>query len=90
MTVKIRISFPLRNFTNGQEIVEVRGQTPLDCLRHLQARFPSIGRRLFGKPGQLRPQVWLFVNGERIYRDELARQLMDGDELFILVAIAGG
>ena len=90
MTVKVRLSFPLRKFTNGQELVEVRGRTPRDCLRHLQARFPSTGRYLYERPGHLRPQVWLFVNGERIYEDEMARQLEDGDELFILIAIAGG
>jgi molybdopterin synthase sulfur carrier subunit len=90
MTVKVRISFPLRKFTNGQKIVEVRGQTPRDCLRHLQARFPSIGRWLYEKPGQLRPHVCLFINGERIYEDELALPLVDGDELFILISIAGG
>ena len=56
----------------------------------MREQFPKIRKWLYDKQGALRPQVWFFVNGERIYADELTRQLNDGDELFILLAISGG
>lgn len=90
MSVKVRVSSLLRKFTNWQELVEVTGYSPVECLHNLEAQFPSIRRWLHDKQGQLRPQVQFFVNGERIYADELTNPLNDGDELFILLAIGGG
>jgi len=90
MSVKVRVSSLLRKFTNGQELVEVPGNSPLECLHNLESQFPKIRKWLYDKQGELRPQVWFFINGERIYADELTRQLNDGDELFILLAVGGG
>jgi molybdopterin converting factor small subunit len=36
------------------------------------------------------PQIQLFVNGQRVYADELTKRLKSGDELLILLAICGG
>lgn len=90
MGVKIKIAPILRKSTNGQELVEVKGRSPIDCLRDLGTKFPKIRRWLYNKDGKLRPQVMLFVNGERIHTGELTKPLNDGDELSILVAIGGG
>lgn len=53
-------------------------------------QFPKIKKWLYDKQGELRPQVWFLVNGERIYADELNKQLNDSDELYILLAVGGG
>jgi len=90
MSVKVKISSLLRGSTNGQEIVEVTGNTPLECLHSLESKFPKMKKWLYDKKGELRPQVWFFVNGERIFRDDLNKPLNDGDELFVLLAISGG
>jgi len=62
----------------------------MECLQALQSRFPKIRQWLFDKQGSLRPQVQLFVNGQKIYADELNKPLKDEDELLILFAIGGG
>jgi len=90
MSVKVKVSSLLRKSTNGQELVEVTGNTPLECLHSLQSKFPKMKKWLYDKKGELRPQVWFFVNGQRIYADELTNPLNDGDELFVLLAIGGG
>ncbi len=56
----------------------------------MEGQFPKIKKWLYDKQGELRPQVWFLVNGERIYADKLTKQLNDGDELLILLAVGGG
>jgi len=90
MAVKVKISFHLRRFTDGQEFVEVTGHTPLECLHDLETQFPCIKRYIYDKHGDLRPQLQFFVNGQMIYSNELNDPLKDSDELFVLLAIGGG
>ena len=90
MSVKVRISSLLRKYANGQELLEVTGYSPVECLHNLVVQFPDIRRWVYDKQGELRPQVWFFTNGERISADELTNPLKDGDELFIFLALGGG
>ena len=90
MGVTIKVSSLFRRFTNGQEFVDVTGNSPMECLHELEARFPKIKRWLYDKQGNLRPQVWFFVNGQKISADEMTKPLKNGDELFFLLAISGG
>ena len=90
MSVKVRISSLLRKYANGQELLEVTGYSPVECLHNLVVQFPDIRRWVYDKQGELRPQVWFFTNGERISADELTNRLKDGDGLFILLALGGG
>jgi len=90
MSVKVRISSLLCKYANGQELLEVTGYSPVECLHNLVVQFPDIRRWVYDKQGELRPQVWFFTNGERISADELTNRLKDGDELFILLALGGG
>ena len=90
MGVTIKVSSLFRRFTNGQEFVEVTGNSPMECLHELEARFPKIKRWLYDKQGNLRPQVWFFVNGQKISADEMTKPLKNSDELFFLLAISGG
>ena len=66
ISVKVKIPLILRQFTNGQEVVEVPASNALECLNNLTARLPGLRRWLYNKQGELRPQVWLFINRERI------------------------
>jgi len=90
MSVTIKISSLFRKFTDGQELVKVTRNSPVECLHELEARFPKIKRWLYDKQGNLRPQVWFFVNGQKISVDEMTKALNDGDELFFVLAISGG
>jgi molybdopterin converting factor small subunit len=90
MDVTVKVSALLRRFTDGQEFVKVSGNTPMECLHELEARFPKIKRWLYDKQGNLRPQIWFFVNGQKIPADDMNKPLKDGDELFFIVAVSGG
>lgn len=90
MSVKVKITTLLLKYTEGQEIVAVDGTTPVECLDEIKSRFPKMKKWLYDKNSELRPQIWLFVNGERIFTDDIDKQLKDGDEISILLAIGGG
>jgi molybdopterin converting factor small subunit len=90
MSVKVKIPSILRQFISGEEVVEVKANDALECLTNLTAQFPSLRRWLYDKQGEPRPQVWIFINGEKINADVLANPLNDGDELLIMLAVAGG
>ena len=90
MSVRVMNSSLLRKSIGGQEFVEVPVGSPLQCLRNLAEQFPEMRFWIYDKKGEVRPQLWLFVNGQRIYAKELNKRLKDGDELRLLLAISGG
>ncbi len=90
MSVKINIHPVLYHFTNDQDVVEVNGSTVGQCLEQLVAQFPEVKKGLFGKDGKLLNYVDIYVNGESAYPEELAKPVEDGDELHLVLILAGG
>ena len=91
MSIKVRIPSPLRNFTNGADVVETEGDTISAVLESLKAKAPGIETRLFKGPGQLNRFVNLFLNDENIHHlQKLETPVKQGDEISIVPAIAGG
>ena len=87
--VTVKVSPLLRRYTADKESVKVKGNTPLECLHALEAKYPDLKRLLYDKNGALLARVMFFVNNQRIHVDELNSTLKDGDELLISVAIGG-
>lgn len=90
MRVNVKLAPILCKSTDGQGLVEVKGSSPLECLHDLELQFPSVRRWLYDKQGEFRSEVLFFVNGVRTFAEELTKQSNDGDEIFIMLAIAGG
>ncbi len=90
MNITITLSDLLMTATGHRESLQVRGDTPLECLGELSTLFPVLNKWLYDEPEKLKPLIWLMVNDERIYADELTKSLNDGDRLFIMVAVLGG
>jgi molybdopterin synthase sulfur carrier subunit len=91
MSVKIRIPSPLRNFTNGADIIEVSAATVAQALDQLKTKAAGIETRLFKAPNQLNRYVNVYKNEEDIrFLQNLDTPVSDGDELSIVPAIAGG
>jgi len=87
--VTVKVSPLLRRYTNDKESVKVKGNSPIECLHALEAKYPDLKRLLYDKNGTLLARVMFFVNNQRIHADELNNTLKDGDELLISVAIGG-
>ena len=90
MSIKVNISPYLQYFINGVKTTEVDGSTVGDCLKHLVEQFPTIEKRLVDINGNLLKYCVIFVNGECIYPEGLAKPVKDGDELSIIVVFGGG
>ena len=90
MSVKINIHPFLSQHTDNQDVVEVNGNTVGQCLKELVTRYPDLKPWLFEKNGKLNRLVEIYVNNATSYPEELAKPVKDGDEIHILIIIAGG
>lgn len=91
MPVKVRIPTPLRNLTNGEEVVEVKAGSVAGAIGELQSAFPGIKDRLLDESGEVRRFVNVYVNEEDIrFLSNQETPTKDGDEISIIPAIAGG
>ncbi|MFH1124939.1 MAG: ThiS family protein [Pseudomonadota bacterium] len=90
MSVKVHLHLTLRRFSNGQETVDVEGNTVGECLKGLVKKFPDMAGSLFDKKGKLLNIVEVFVNLESAYPNELAKPVKDGDDIHLTLMLAGG
>jgi molybdopterin converting factor small subunit len=91
MPVRVRIPTPLRPQTGGRAQVLASGETVAAVLRALVAEAPGLGAQILADDGTPRSFVNLYLNGEDVRsRSGLETPLVDGDELAIVPAIAGG
>ncbi len=89
--VTVRIPGPLLDRTDGVDHVELTVATVGDALRALAAQFPRLGAELLTAEGQVSETFLVAVNDEDIRNlDGLATALRPGDEVTILMAMAGG
>jgi molybdopterin converting factor small subunit len=90
MSVKVHVHLTHRQFTNGLEVVAVEGNTVGECLNHLIKQFPGMEKALFAKKDKLLNVVEVFLNHATAYPNELLKPVKDGDEIHLLVMLAGG
>jgi molybdopterin converting factor small subunit len=90
VSIKIHIHKTHRQFTNGQEVIETRGNTVGECLKDLIRQYPGMEKNLFAKNGKLNPVVEIYVNAESAYPGELVKRVKDGDQIHITLMLAGG
>lgn len=90
MAVKVRLSSVFTSASGGHDVIEMPAKSPIECLQDLQWRFPESKRWFFDRQGKLLRHLWFFVNGRRVFVDDLNTPLNDGDELIIVLAIGGG
>lgn len=88
---KILIPTALRQFTGGQDSIEVTGATVGEALQHLTTQYPNIKKNLFNDAGKLRSFVNVYVNDEDIrYLDKDQTALEGNETVSIVPSIAGG
>ncbi|PIV19708.1 MAG: ThiS family protein [Deltaproteobacteria bacterium CG_4_8_14_3_um_filter_45_9] len=90
MAVKVHIHSTHRQFTNGLEVVSVEGNTVGECLNHLIKQFPGMEKAVFSKKDKLLNIVEIYVNHTSAYPNELIKPVKDGDEIHLVIMLAGG
>lgn len=90
MSVTIKLNPILKEFANGQEIVEVIGYTTGECLEDLESKFPAIKKEIRDNRGNLASYYLIYVNQKVAYPEELTTPVKNGDEIEFGVVITGG
>jgi len=90
MAVRVHIHTTHRQFTNGMEVVPVEGNTVSECLNQLIKQFPGMEKALFAKKDKLLNIVEIYVNHATAYPNELVKPVKDGDDIHLVVMLAGG
>ena len=90
MSVKVHIHTTHRQFTNGSEVVTLEGNTVGECLSQLIKQFPGMEKALFAKKDKLLNNVEIYLNQSSAYPNELVKPVKDGDEIHLVIMLAGG
>jgi molybdopterin converting factor small subunit len=90
MSIKVHIHPSLQYITDDRETVEVNGSTVGECFINLVEEYPALDEWLYEEKKKLSKYIDIFVNDESAYPEELLRPVKDGDEIYILMQIAGG
>ena len=88
--MKVHVHATHRPFTDGLEVVDVKGNTVGECLNQLVREFPKMEKALFAKKDKLHNIVEVYLNHASAYPNELAKPVKDGDEIHLVVMLAGG
>ncbi len=90
MSVQLNIHKTHRSLTDNRHVVEVDGDTVGSCLQHLIQQYPGMKEKLFDKQGKLLNTIEIYLNMESTYPDELKKSVSRGDEIHVIVMLAGG
>jgi molybdopterin converting factor small subunit len=86
----VRIPTPLRNHTDGQDVVTAAGATIAEVIDDLDKNHPGIKAKLVDDKG-VRRFVNIFIGDEDIrFMGGIDTEVKDSDEISIIPAIAGG
>lgn len=94
MKVNLKIFLPVLPKAIGRKELEVEfaGETVNDLIAHLVARYGQKARQaLYDGKGELDPVVQVLLNGkEWVTHDRLDTVLRDGDDIALMIMMAGG
>ena len=91
MNSKLRIPSPLRSFTNGQAILDVKGSTIREILDELFQQYPEIKQHIIDEEGNLRNFVNIFIGDTDIkHSGGIDASVDSGSDVRIIPSIAGG
>jgi len=91
MPVQVRIPSILRRQTDGAESVALEAGTLGEVLDGLESRFEGLRGKLRGPRGEIRRFVNIYVNDNDVrLLAGSTTPVVDGDEVIIIPAVAGG
>lgn len=90
MSITVKLHPILQKLAGGQELVEVTGHNTGECLEDLESRYPVIKQMIRDNRGQLRRYCEIIVNSKSTYPNELTTPVKDGDQIHIMIFVAGG
>ncbi len=90
-TVQVRLPTVLRPAAGGLSQVSVDGEAVGQVVDRLIAHYPALETNLVDEAGDVRKFVNIYLNDEDIrFLEKLETPVVEGDEVAILPAVAGG
>jgi molybdopterin synthase sulfur carrier subunit len=91
MAVHFRIPAHLQTLTAGHAVVLLRGDSLGEVIADLGSIHDALRHQILDEHGRLRRSVRLFINDQDMpYTSGLETRIRDGDEVTLVVALAGG
>ena len=91
MSASVRIPTILRTYTGGAAEVTVAGSTLRESISDLDMQCPGIAARVLDDAGALRRFVNVYINDDDVrFLDNLDTPILDGAQISIIPAVAGG
>ena len=91
MPVPVNLPTVLRSHAGGAKTVTVEGATVGEVLHALVATYPGLSGQVINDDGTLHKFVNVYLNDDDVrYLAALDTPVMEGDDLSILPAVAGG
>ena len=90
MSIKVHIHPFLIHLADNKDIHEVDGKTVGECLENLVKKYPKMDEWLFTKDRDLNNMFDVFVNMQSTLSERLDTRVSDGDDINLIVIVAGG
>jgi len=90
LNIHLRLHPTLSDCIKYQGDLLAEGETLLECLRSASIKYPLLGKLLWQDSSEFNPAVLVFLNEQRIERNEFDRQVHEGDQIDLIPAISGG
>jgi molybdopterin converting factor small subunit len=90
MSIKLHLHPEMAHLAGGNYVVETAGSTIGECIEQLIARHPALRDLIFYRDGRLQTFIEIYLNRKTAYPDELNRRVQDGDDIHLIMMIAGG
>jgi molybdopterin converting factor small subunit len=90
MSIKLHVRGALSNIVKGKQLIEVNGKTVDECLNQLVSLAPGMKEAIFYDTGEalaIRSRIQVKVNEEVIDTEGLAKEVKDGDEIYIKMTL---
>ena len=88
--MRLRISGALLRFTDYRSAIDVEAPTVEAALLQLADAHAPLRKVLFDREGRVRATHKIFLNGEQLAPDQLARPTGASDQVDLITAVSGG
>jgi molybdopterin converting factor small subunit len=90
MSITLHLHPFLMHLADNKDLHQVNGTTVRECLEDIAKRYPDLEQWLFDEERNLKNLFELYVNMESALPEGLEKPVKDGDEINLVIIVAGG
>jgi molybdopterin converting factor small subunit len=90
MAIEIMLPPVLQPLTGDRDKIIASGGTVGECFKNMIEKYPGMRNKLFSRNGNLLNGIIIFLNGENVFPEPLAKTVHDGDKIYVSFMVLGG